>query len=143
MTSLASPLPREPLSYLSMYVPESGREKLIKMESSHHMGNRTRYAPLRVVLTGAFFSSTSLAQADAFGGIPATTVAASYWIADELRFIAVDIHFNPELAGFSPATENWADSPWHKIRATAERVAYMKKISEWAVSYRPSLKANF
>jgi len=83
------------------------------------------------------------AAAKAYGGIPHTMLSVSYYLTNVRNFLSVEVRFNPELEGFPEVLEPWSTSPWHKDRVTADRKAYLAKISAWAEGYRTVLKRDF
>jgi len=92
--------------------------------------------------TNAAYRS-AYAAAKAYGGIPHTMISASYYLTNMRNFLSVDVRFNPVPEGFPEILEPWSTSPWHRDRATADRKAYLAKISAWADGYRAVLKRDF
>lgn len=70
-------------------------------------------------------------------GMPRTTISVSYSIGQNFNYLSYRLHLNPEASGFPRSDQVWADNDWHRLRISPDRKAYVERVRNWALGFKP------
>ncbi|HEX9808053.1 MAG TPA: hypothetical protein VGC25_00420, partial [Alphaproteobacteria bacterium] len=79
-------------------------------------------------------------------GLPRVMIVATFAMSDGAQMLSVNYFRNPEAEGFPPAREAIRRaSEWHydRLPGDEKRLAYVTKIKDWAIAWKPRIEAGF